>query len=115
MVRMQGDSGGVASIVGIVIGAFVLVAGFAAWSCFASHRAERRSVTTHQRALDVLGTASRRWEGVAPVHVPKPEDVARAHVQTLGDPPSADASVTANRCRRAVRESASCRRPARDP
>ena len=76
-------------IAGIAIGAFVLVAGFAAWSRFASHRAEHRSVTTHQRALDVLGTASRRWEGVAPVHVPKPEDVARAHVQTLGDPPSA--------------------------
>jgi hypothetical protein len=76
-------------IAGIAIGAFVLVAGFAAWSRFAPHRAERHSVTTHQRALDVLGTASRRWEGVAPVHAPKPEDVARAHVQTLGDPPNA--------------------------
>ncbi len=76
-------------IAGIAIGAFVLVAGFAAWSRFASHRAERRSVTTHQRALDVLGTASRRWEGIAPVHAPRPEEVARAHVHTLGDPPSA--------------------------
>ena len=76
-------------IAGIAIGAFVLVAGFAAWSRFASHRAERRSVTTHQRALDVLGTASRRWEGIAPVHAPRPGEVARAHVQTLGDPPSA--------------------------
>ncbi len=73
-------------IAGIAIGAFVLVAGFAGWSRFAPRRAERRSVTTHQHALDVLGTVSRRWEGVAPVHLPKPDEVARAHVQPTGAP-----------------------------
>ena len=73
-------------IAGIAIAAFVLVGSFAVWSRLASHRAERRSVTTHQHALDVLGTASRRWEGVAPVHFPKADEVARAHVQPMGAP-----------------------------
>ena len=73
-------------IAGIAIGAFILVGSFAVWSRLGSHRAERRSVTTHQHALDVLGTASRRWEGVAPVHFPKADEVARAHVQPMGAP-----------------------------
>ncbi|HXZ82179.1 MAG TPA: DUF4115 domain-containing protein [Acidimicrobiales bacterium] len=76
-------------IAGIAIGALALVVGFATWSRVASRRAERRSVTTHQHALDVLGTASRRWEGVAPVRLPKPDEVARAHVQPTGAAPNA--------------------------
>jgi hypothetical protein len=76
-------------IAGIVIGALVVVAGFAIWSSHSRARSERRSVTTHQRALDVLGTASRRWEGVAPVRAPKADEVARAHVQPTGETPRA--------------------------
>jgi len=76
-------------IAGIAIGVLVLVAGIATWTRFSRARTERRSVTTHQHALDVLGTVSRRWEGVAPVRAPKPGDVARAHVQPTGSPPSA--------------------------
>ncbi len=76
-------------IAGIVIGALVLVAGFATWSSHSRARTERRSVTTHQRALDVLGTVSRRWEGVAPVRAPKPDEVARTHVQPTGETPRA--------------------------
>jgi hypothetical protein len=76
-------------IAGIVIGALVLVAGFAIWSSHSRARSERRSVTTHQRALDVLGTASRRWEGVAPVRAPKPDEIARTHVRPTGETPSA--------------------------
>jgi hypothetical protein len=76
-------------IPGIAVGALVLVVGFATWSRLAPHRAERRSVTSHKHALDVLGTASRRWEGVAPVRAPKPDEVARAHVQPTGALPNA--------------------------
>ena len=76
-------------IAGIVIGALVLVAGFAIWSSHSRARSERRSVTTHQHALDVLGTVSHRWEGVAPVRAPKPDEIARTHVQPAGEMPSA--------------------------
>lgn len=82
------------------LGLVVLVA---AWSKFAPSRAQRRSVQSHQRALDVLGEVAKRRDGAAAVHIPSPDEVARAHVQTTdGSPPSLHL---------ASREEISARRP----
>ena len=61
----------------------------AVWSKFAPSSAQRRSVKSHQHALDVLGEVAKRRDGQAAVHVPSPEEVGGAHVHTTdGSPPT---------------------------
>ncbi|MGA8296328.1 MAG: RodZ domain-containing protein [Acidimicrobiales bacterium] len=59
-----------------------VVALIALWSRFGPRQMQRRSVESHQRALDVLGELAERRHGVAAVHVPEPDEVARPHVRT---------------------------------
>jgi hypothetical protein len=69
-------------VVTIAVGAvLVIVVGGALWARLTSTRAERRSLETYERTLDVLGDVARRSDAVADVKFPVPEDVARPHVR----------------------------------
>ena len=75
-------------IAGASFGVLGLVVLVAAWSRFAPNRSQRRSVQSHQHALGVLGEVAKRRDGVAQVHVPSPNEMARPHVRTTdGCPP----------------------------
>jgi hypothetical protein len=68
-------------IAAVSLGALGLVVLVATWSRFGPGQSQRRSVKEHQHALDVLGEVAKRRDGIAPVRVPSPEEIGRAHVQ----------------------------------
>ncbi|MDA8291818.1 MAG: hypothetical protein M0Z33_09100, partial [Actinomycetota bacterium] len=57
----------------------VVVVGVTA-SRFWASRAERRSLDTYERTLDLLGDVAKRSDAVADVHVPTKDELARPHV-----------------------------------
>jgi hypothetical protein len=68
----------IAVAVGVVL--FVVVVG-AAWARFSASRAERRSLDTYERTLDLLGDVAKRSDASADVHPPAAADLARPHVR----------------------------------
>ena len=66
---------------GIVVGLFAVVIAVFAWSRLSSARADRRSMESYGRALDVLGDVARRNDQLA-LHQYTPEDTARPHIRT---------------------------------
>ncbi|HVC26482.1 MAG TPA: hypothetical protein VND23_12065 [Acidimicrobiales bacterium] len=68
----------------VVLVAVVLAVGA---SRFVGSRAERRSLDTYERTLDLLGDVAKRSDAVADVHVPTKDELARPHVRpALGKP-----------------------------
>ncbi|HUY30410.1 MAG TPA: RodZ domain-containing protein [Acidimicrobiales bacterium] len=64
----------------------VVVVGVAI-SRFTASRAERRSLDTYERTLDLLGDVAKRSDAVADVHAPSKDELARPHVRpALGRP-----------------------------
>jgi Domain of unknown function (DUF4115) len=59
----------------------IAVALLLAWHRIASERAERRSVESYERALDLLGDVTKRSDASAPVQVLGKDEVARPHVR----------------------------------
>lgn len=68
----------IAVAVGIVL--FVVAAG-AAWARFGAARAEKRSLDTYERTLDLLGGVAKRSDAVADIHAPTDAELARPHVR----------------------------------
>ena len=65
----------------VAVGAvLVVVVAGALWARFTSTRAERRSLESYERSLDLLGDVARRSDASADIHAPADGDVARAHV-----------------------------------
>ncbi len=65
----------------VAVGAvLVVVVAGALWARFTSTRAERRSLDSYERSLDLLGDVARRSDASADIRAPAEGDVARAHV-----------------------------------
>lgn len=63
------------------VAVLVVVVFGVAISRFNASRAERRSLDTYERTLDLLGDVARRSDAVAEVHTPTKDELARPHVR----------------------------------
>lgn len=70
----------------VVAGLVVVVVAAVAWARVAAGRADRRSMQTYERSLQLLGDVSRRRDAVTHLREVTPAEPARSHVRT--EPPS---------------------------